>query len=544
MAKKNKNTDWRITTDIYDIVSMVDQTKARFIEDENETTLATGIFGFLGDTEAKKIQSSIVMTGELGNEMFPQRAKLDKNVVTHAIYCNVQDINAVPAHILINVAIKESDLDLYMHDNEFVLDCRCPIQIGDWSFHLDYDIVINRFRRPSVDRWSYSARYDMDEKNVLSKLRNAYLNQPYVMNYNNYRYVFFQCTVQQVSIEVIHDTMVSGSVIDNKSYTFTFDNQLAGFDVYITENGKRIRLFPYIYGDSIDAGTTDYCWYLFVNEDTIRIGFDQKSYVPGLSAQIEIIVYTTQGADGNFEPKIEDGELGFYVNFTSDRYDFNMVTAIVTCASDSVDGKDKKSIDELRIITPKMAMSRGYITTETDLNNYFNLLSTKENRLSLRKKSDNNTNRFGIWYCYFILKDMYENVIPSNTLPIQIDLEDWYIFRCEGDEERYIIPCGTTFCYDHTLGYAIPIKEENIPEKFSDEYYGDLYYYRSIYNIILNMDPLYCAYYLTIMNRNSYFEYSWLNDSVDVGFIANGFHWERNLLSRKKEYLYNHTICK
>ena len=124
MAKKNKNTDWRITTDIYDIVSMVDQTKARFIEDENETTLATGIFGFLGDTEAKKIQSSIVMTGELGNEMFPQRAKLDKNVVTHAIYCNVQDINAVPAHILINVAIKESDLDLYMHDNEFVLDCR------------------------------------------------------------------------------------------------------------------------------------------------------------------------------------------------------------------------------------------------------------------------------------------------------------------------------------------------------------------------------------------------------------------------------------
>ena len=94
-----KTSDWLPSVDIYNVVESVENLKKKFIEDEDETTLAAGIFGFLTDTEAKKIQTAAIMTGELGNEMFPQRAKLDKNVVTHAIYCNVEDLNAVPAHM-------------------------------------------------------------------------------------------------------------------------------------------------------------------------------------------------------------------------------------------------------------------------------------------------------------------------------------------------------------------------------------------------------------------------------------------------------------
>ena len=530
MANK---TEWTISTDIYNVVDMVNKLKARFIEDENEDTLSVGIFGFLGDTEAKKIQSAITITGELGNEMFPQRAKLERNIIAHAINSNIIDLNAVPAHILLNIAIRESDLDAYMKDNEFIIDHLCPINIGEYVFHVDYDIVIRRYKRPSSDNWTYVARYDMDEKNILSNVQVAYLDQPYVMNYNNHKYVFFQTVARQMQIEILPDTIMSSSVIDNKSYTFNFTDQLAAFDVYIIENGKTTRLYPYIYGQSIDPEVEDYCWYLFVNSNTIRIGFDQKSYIPGISANIKIVIYTTLGSKGNFTPKILEDEAGIYADFDSERYSFNRISSIITMATNSSGGKDKKTLEELRKLVPKMAMSRGYITTETDLYNFFNSMSDETNRFSLRKKLDNNNNR--VWYCFLIVKDEYNNVIPSNTIPIQIDTNNKdYCKEC--DERRYIIPCGTTFCYDPELEYAKPIDESDIPEKYSDEYFGNLYYYRSIYNIIVNTDPLYCAYYLTIINKDDYFQYTWLNESIDLGFIATNYHIERKLLSEKSDY--------
>lgn len=528
----NKNTNWTISTDIYNIVDMINKTKARFIEDEEETTLAAGIFGFLGDTEAKKIQTAVVTTGELGNEMFPQRAKLERNLIAHAVNCNIMELNAVPSHMLLNLAIKETDLDVYMKDNEFVLDHLCDIDLGDLTYHLDYDVIIRRYKRPSSDKWTYVGRYDMDEKNTLSNIRNPYLDQPYIMNFNNYRYVFIRVLVRQVELEFPKGTMESASVIDNKSFTFNFENQLAAFDIYITENGKTTRLQPYIYGQPIDPEVTDYCWYLFVNSDTIRVGFDPKSYLPGLSAEVNITVYNTLGKEGNFVPKELTDEAGIYVDFTSERYSFNRITTIATMASSSLDGKNKKTMEELRKLVPKEAMSRGYITTETDLTNYFNYLSDETNRFMLKKKIDNNISR--VWYCYLLVKDQYSNMIPSNTLPIQVDTDKDYCKKC--DKGRFMIPCGTMFCYDPELDYAKPIDSTEVPELFSEEYFGDKYYYRSIYNIIINTDPLYCAYYLTILNRDSYFEYTWLNENLDVGFIANTYHLERKMLSEKDEY--------
>ena len=74
-------TDWTINSDIYDIMQSIKNVQKRYIEDEDETTLSLGVFGFIADTEAKKIQTSTILTGQLGNEMFATRAKLTKNVL-------------------------------------------------------------------------------------------------------------------------------------------------------------------------------------------------------------------------------------------------------------------------------------------------------------------------------------------------------------------------------------------------------------------------------------------------------------------------------
>lgn len=566
------SSQWNITTDIYDIVDSVNNLKANIIEDEDETTLALGIFGFIGDTESKKIQSSILMTGELGNEMFPTRAKLDRNIITHAIYCNVDNINATPASMSIRFGVKEDDLSgsYFSSSNQFTFACTNAIYVEDYEFHFDYDIILKR--TPHTDTagnvtYTYSASYDMDEKNPISSITNQYLDQPTIVNFNNYRYVFITATVHQVSIEETTDKLITASIIDNKSFTFTFNNQLANFEVYFTETVDNIetttKLTPYFYGSTVDQGVDNYCWYLYMNDDTIRISFDQNSKIPGLNADIRIVAYTTVGATGNFTYTDTD-EGSLYCDFSTDTT--KTITCFVQCLTDSENGVDKKSSDELKKLIPKMAMSRGYITTETDLNNYFNLIANDTNIMKLQKKVDNQLNR--VWYCYLLLKTDVGNVIPTNTLPIKVNLTDTnadtgkaFVVKCADEDGRYLIKSGTCFKYDPTLGYAVPIAESTIPISdydtlmstnatdnaaviaYNTTYYGaSVYYYKCIYSIVLNTDPLYCAYYLNVVNSNGYFEYSFANDNMDFGFIATTNTFVRSLITDTTTYKFNFDI--
>ena len=533
-------SDFNISTDIYDIRDSVDKIKARFINDEDETTLALGIFGFLGDVEAKKIQISTVMAGELGNEMFPSRAKLDKNILTHAIYCNIEGINAVPAELTINIGIKTSDLDIYMNHNEFVFDHKNAIFIGNYIFHLDYDIILKRYKPAGSDTYIYTAMYDMSNPNNISKINNAYLAQPLVQNFNNFSYVFFTTTIHQVSIGEVEDTIITRSIIDNKSYTFSFDGQLADFEVYVTDNDVETRLTPLFYGSPVEQGVTKYCWYLYVNDNTVRVSFDSNSYTPGLNSKIHIITRTTSGAAGNFTYN-DTEENDLYCDFVSTYSNNKKITCYIRTATDSVNGADRKSIDELKSLIPKMAMSRGYITTETDLNNYFNLISDEENIIKLQEKVDNQISR--IWYAYYLLKDENENMIPANTFRIKFQISDPYVVKVS--DGRYIIPCGTNFLYDPKVGYGVYIAESDVPEPFSDAYYDDtknLYYYKSIQNIVINEDPLYCAYYLTTVNHDSYFNYKFANQNCYLGFTTIRNHFERKMLTNNMEYNFTFNI--
>ena len=537
-----KEVEWSVTNDIYSIVDAVDNLKKRFVEDENETTLALGIFGFLGDTEAKKIQTNVIIAGELGNEMFPQRAKLDKNIITHAMNCNVEHINAVPASITVNLMIKEEDLDNLMQNNEFILDRYCPIYIEDYEFHLDYDVLIKRIKntRRDDESWTYTATYSgMDDKNPISNLNNPYLANPFRIYYDNYFYISTQCVIHQVTIEETMDKLITDSLIENKSYVFTFENQLSDFCVYVTEKGNTRKLTPIPYGGAINPDVLNYCWYMYINDSTIRITFDTASYIPGLNADIKIVAYTTLGDGGNFKSRVAEdiNEDGYFIDFESVYYKYKTMTVYIRPASNSTGGYDRKSIEELKRLIPKMAMSRGYITTETDLNNYFNLISTADNRLKLQKKVDNQLQR--IWYCYMVLKDDYNNIIPTNTLPIHYTFDP----RMLG-VENYVIPAGTTFVYDEDLGYAKIIDPDEIPTPFSDEYFEDnkKYYYRLLYTIIINTDPLCCSYRMNLADKMGYFIFDWMNTLTELGFLVNTYRFRRKLLTESDTYTFDFGI--
>lgn len=531
MNNKN-NTNWNISTDIYGIVDSINGLKGRYIEDENESTLALGIFGFVGDTEAKKIQTSTIMAGQMGNEMFPTKAKLTKNVLAHAIYNNITDINAVPAQMTIVMGIKSDDMDLYMIDDKFYIDSECPIFIGEYEFHFDYDIIIDRYRNSS-GKYVYSAHYDMSIPNRLSDIVDTYLKQPFEMKIDNFNYIIFQAKIRQVTIEKTIDKIISESIIDNKTYTFEFQNQLSDFEVVVTDNGEETRLTPIMNGASTD-GLDKYCNYLYISDNLVRITFDSKSYIPGLNSDIVIKAYTTLGSSGNFKYKnIDDSSDGLYVDIASEKYNYNKITCYLVADTDSLYGSDRKTKTELQKLIPKAALSRGSITTEKDVNNYFNLIDSEENRLVMRKKVDNQLAR--IWYGYFLLKDELNNIIPTNTIKLRLYTDTGFVYK--SNDGRFVLPAGSIIKYDPKTNIGEIIDEADVPELYSDEYfYGGFYYYMNVYNLILNPDPLYAAFYLTISNKDSFYSFDWVNEESNMQFVANRCHFERNLLTDQSQY--------
>lgn len=440
MAKKTVNSD------IYNLSKLVEDVKSVFLPDENEETLAIGTYGYLGALEAKRLQTQVQMTGELCNEVFPSRARLERNVITHAIMMNIENINAVPAKMTAFLALKESDIaDYFDENNIFTIDRDCPLEIGDYEFHLEYDIKLKRIYIEKKATNTYTAQYEIpanrDVPTSTITSANQYLSPPTVVNVNNENYIYLTVILAQVEHNVVSKKLVTSNIIDNKTMNFEFTNQLAYFEIHSKESDQDYYITPVFEGSAVpdDVNAQYYCWYQYIDTNLIRVRFDRQSYMPGLNATVECLVKTCQGASGNFTYGKD-----VYATLESSNYNYKNITCLITPISNSAGGTDRKSKKELQGIIPKEALSRGSLTTITDLNNYFGMLDSDYGRIVIQKKIDNQIER--VYYAYFVAKDTNGDIIPSNTIDIKVPMDALIKSRInEVDSPRYLLPAGTCF---------------------------------------------------------------------------------------------------
>ena len=440
MAKKTVNSD------IYNLSQLVDDVKSVFIPNETEETLAIGTYGYIGALESHRLQTQVQMTGELANEVFPSRARLERNVITHAILANIDGINAVPAKMTAFLAIKESDIidNIGKDNNIFIIDRECPLIIGDYEFHIEYDIQLQKIKVPGNDNINaYTATYiippgrTVPTSNITSY--NQYLNPPAIISVDGENYIYLTVILSQVHHQIEQKKLVTSNVIDNKTMNFEFEDQLAYFEVHCAESDQDYYLTPIFEGSAIPEGTNYYCWYQYIDTDLIRVRFDRNSYMPGLNTLVECLVKTTKGSEGNFKYAQDS-----FAELESSIYGYKGITCLITPISDSQNGKDRKSKKELQALIPKETFARGSLTTITDLNNYFSMLDSENGRIIIQKKIDNQIER--VYYAYFVAKDTNGNIIPSNTLDIKVGLEDLIESRiAESDAPRYLLKSGTCF---------------------------------------------------------------------------------------------------
>lgn len=432
MAKKTVNSD------IYNISQLVDDVKSVFIPEETEETLAIGTYGYIGALEAHRLQTQVQMTGELSNEVFPSRARLERNIITHAIMANIDDINAVPSKMNAFLAIKESDITDYLDENNiFTIDRESPIYIGDYEFHLEYDINLKKIDTTGGKR-TYTAKYVIPSGRTVpySTITSVFLSPPTVVNVAGDYYIYLTVQLSQVHHQNESKKLVTSNIIDNKTTNFEFEDQLAYFEIHCIDSDEDYYLTPVFEGSAVPDGTNYYCWYQYIDVDLIRVRFDRNSYMPTLNTTVECLVKTCKGAEGNFTFN-EDT----YVTLDSTTYGYQGITCLVTPLSSASGGKDRKSKKELQSLIPKETFSRGSLTTITDLNNYFSMLDSEIGRVTIQKKIDNQIER--VYYAYLVNKDSNNNVIPSNTIDLRVGMEDLIKSEITASEAtRYLLQSG------------------------------------------------------------------------------------------------------
>lgn len=498
--------------DIYNISDTVNTIQKKYNEDISEETLTMGIYGYLNETFSNSLQNSIIMAAEWGNEAFPIRSKFEKTILTNAITYGINDINAVPARMDVMIGFVEDELESNLVRESFTLGSDVKFMIEDYEYHIDYDMIITR-EKDIAGEYIYAARYDIGRLNTLSDVENPYLPSPIRLNISGNKLIFVSCTIRQVQDEEIQKKMITNNILDNKTIDFEFEDQLATFDVLVESGNTKTYLTPIFEGMPLQ-GEEFYCYYTFINNNTIRIKFDRNSYEPRINSLVNIFIKTTKGSECNFNYKSTDDII---ISVESSRRDYKNLLGLIKPISSSNYGLDRKSINVLKQIIPREILSRGVITNNKDLENYFDEI--ENSKLLFYKKRDNQIER--LYYSYLLVKDIDNNVVPTNTLDIIID-EDQFDIISDG---RYILNPGNKIYYDKSQETAY-IDYNKLPDTITD----DTFVYGTPFICVVNDEPLSTSFYLNNIDKDFNFKFTYINQNSSLQFISNYLNCRRNYI--------------
>lgn len=515
-----------VSTDIYRINEFIDEIKSKYI-DIPEDTLMLGIYGYLSSVLSNLMENTTIMASEYSNEAIPTKAKYEKNIIAHALALGINNINATPAQIDMLIGLPEEALVANMTNNEFTLDKEYIFQIGEreaYPFLLDYDIIIKRSVLPNGS-YVYTARYDIDGKNKLAQLQNPYLPAMGAINVSGDRLIALNTTLRQMTHTQIYKKIVVDNPLETKVLNFSFEDQLAFFYVDVVEDGVTHYLEPvydglYDYDDS-----REFINYIYLDEKNIRLRFNRDSYQPRENAEVTIHIYTTLGSEANFSATDYENVM----TLTSNRFPYTGMWTLIQATSDAHYGSDKYTIEQLKQIIPQEALSRGSITTYTDLSAAFNRLQIENEscRLYLLRRVHNQIER--IYFTYLLMK-YGDNVIPTNTINSSVSKG---MFSTASRDNYSMLP-GAKFYSEQGQKDATSTTSTDTGELNRMDKAGFLY--MCPYLTVLNKSPFYISYYVTFMNytRNLYFEF--INEDSLLQFVALNFYVHRDYFTDPDTY--------
>ena len=529
-----------------------------FSFDATEQT-SVGLFGYITEILANGIEDSFFSTTMLFKEIFPVTAEDPESIYLMAALFQLDNHFAVPATVPFNILISEEDLlnATEVESNgikKLHVDRDMSIMVGDKEFMLDYDIEIDS-KKNSNDEYTHTARYiyhyedyyksNTDSnfntsayKNTLSTISSPYIKTR-IHNHteNNRRYVLLTLNLRQVSKTSIEDSILDTERINVITKEYKYDGQLANFEMFYRESPNQTwtQMEKYVANSTQQPSYDPYCYYKFIDDNKIQITFNtnDRYFIPAYNSELKIELYTTLGADGNFDD-YTDNEVT--IGTVAKRYVTNKgLIYIGATGGASMGGYDTKSLEELRTEVIKAFSTVKAFSTANDLTLYFDSLRLNQNnKLLIIKQRDDSLKR--LFSSYVLFKDSASNVIPTNT--VNVNMPSDIFDRSVDQSNRYIIDAGKL--YKFILGSRDTVEElENTTLSSDlDSFENNDYVYVNPFLTVLGRDPVMASYYINTLDDDISVDFETVNEDSFNQFIVNSINIKRNAMLGDKDYTF------
>lgn len=510
-----------------------------------------GIFGYVNEVMANTTEDAFNAVAISRREFYPVTAQFESSLYAMAALQNISIPLTTPARCRCILLIPQQEILTYSTENNGVLECvlddRMKIFAGELPFMVDYPIVILS-KRSGVDRngqptWSHTIHYDISMQNSLNTTNYTQYISNKVLHEGGTSYValFLEC-IRQVSMYEDTSTVIKDSIMDTITMDIDFDGNLANFEVFYKEdsNSEEMQLKKILINAATPA--TPYVQYQMLNRNKLRLTFAYNTvFTPKFNSEIITRIYTSEGANGNFNKFTED----VVCSCESDRYPYNdQLTIVGRINGSAVGGEDAPSVSEFRTqIVHAYAMNQT-ITTSNDLQLYFDEVSAEIHGVKVLFKKKRDDPLIRLFGAYSVMKDENNNVVPTNTLEIECSKSD-LVPDPKTPYKRLIIPPGTVWGYKDPNSFIIsPIhKTDGTLMRITDVSQEDEeLHFVNPYLIALNVDPNNVGYYMNSIDKNMSIAYTYINDDSAVQFIGSNLYLYRNAVVGTNYYKFQIMI--
>lgn len=554
-----------------------------YFDFNNVNNYQAGIFGYINEVMGEAVEDSFNAVNTARREFYPVTAEYISSLYKMATLQKIGIPMAIPSTCRAALVLSQNEVieNSSFEDGIYtcVIDSCLKIMADNLSFMLDYPIVILS-KKTNNGGWTHTVHYDTTNSNSLNTQSDVGYISNKILKSDGVTYlILFINTLRQLSMTRVPNIIVKDSILDTVSLEVDWTGNLANFEVFYTANSQTppVQLKKVLINGSVP--NSPFCYYEYITNNKMRLTFPAgTSFVPEFNSEIEVHLYTSEGANGNFESF--DGEL--ICSSDSEDYPYNStmtITGLINGAASG--GRDQLLNEEFRSEIIKAYSTNNTITTSNDLQIYFDNLASSITDLKVLFKKKRDDAFIRLFGAYILMKDRNSNIIPSNTLKASFKKSD--IIDLESIDTRIMIKPGTSFIYqfpdsstDFTAiigelsgGTPIPpgnyfmtnigeiyqlqdkdlveVNEKDMPytanriqpmmklglARNPDE---EGFVFTNPFLIGINLNPNNIGYYLNTINEIKPIEYTYMNDDTTTQFMANNLTISRNAMKGLNYY--------
>jgi len=566
-----------VSSSQYNIYEKLLAIASNYTDITNEDFLKTGLFGYITESMAMIARDSSYHKTMLYNESFLNTANMPKSVYNWAKMFNINIANATPAYTEIMVTIDTDNIASpysYTHTeikygvevtsankSMLIIDRSNPFIAGELEFMMERSIMIYK----SSANASYIVKYiSTEESTTTFQNLESYFLKSNISRTDGKEYLSFVIRAYQYTRNEIAKQISSASFLDTKIHNFEFADQFVSARLHYTKGTstrEEIELrYSNIPSTSTIAATQKFAYYNLSSDNSIQIKFSNASgdFIPAANSTLYLDLYSTKGASGNIE------YTGDILLSLAEEEMRNLPIYATLFNSYAVGGIDTPSINKIKNVIISEISTRDVIVTETDINNYFLILTAlletiNDGKITFIKKRDDILRR--VFSSYILMRDGLKSgstapsgylskALPTNTLDADFTVSDnvskpfgsiierkadtnneyHYVLDPLDENDYYIIPFYTRvtlspfkkvkYIYNLT-DMSTNLAYRNVSNSSSDKYFvpSTVSVYRGIEGI--STSDYYSLKFAFVTNFNLQ-EESLKTDNFDISFYRKG----------------------